>query len=123
MSSEDRFGFEWQKYCQLDPNYEIQFKKWVYPLTKQDFVGKKVLDAGCGMGRNSYWAAQWGAHEIVAFDYDKRSIKAAQRNLEGLSNIKIEFKNIYQIDWHNEFDLVFSIGVIHHLENPKKAIE
>jgi len=28
MASEERFGFEWQKYSEVDPNYEIQFKKW-----------------------------------------------------------------------------------------------
>ncbi len=123
MGSTERFGFEWQKYCQMDPNYKIQFEQWVYPLTMDDFKNKKVLDAGCGMGRNSYWVVKWGAAEVVAFDYDERSVKAAQHNLKEFNNARVEFKNIYEIDWQNEFDIAFSIGVIHHLENPRKAIE
>jgi len=123
MSSEKRFGYEWNKYQNLDANYEIQFKKWITPLQPKDFKGKKVLDAGCGMGRNSFWVKKWGAKEVIAFDHDERSVEAAKKNLSEFENIKVEFKNIYEIDWKNEFDLVFSIGVIHHLLDPLKAVK
>lgn len=123
MASSDRFGFEWQKYRQLDPNYEIQFKKWIYPLTEKDFKDKKVLDAGCGMGRNSYWALKYGAREVTAFDFDKRTIKSASELLGKFKNARVEFADIYAIPYENEFDLVFSIGVIHHLESPDIAIQ
>jgi len=123
MGSTERFGFEWQKYCQMDPNYKIQFEQWIYPLTEEDFKNKKVLDAGCGMGRNSYWAKKWGAKEVVAFDYDECSVKAARQTLREFNDVKVEFKSIYNIGWKNEFDIVFSIGVIHHLGDPQKAIK
>lgn len=122
MSSEERFGFEWNKYSQIEPNYELQFKRWIYPLGPDDFKDKKVLDAGCGMGRNSYWVLKWGAKEVAAFDNDERSVNAAKNNLKEFLNAKVLFKSIYEIDWQNYFDLAFSIGVIHHLENPKSAI-
>ena len=32
-------------------------------------------------------------------------------------------KIIYEIRWRNEFDIVFSIGVIHHLKEPEKALK
>jgi len=123
MASQERFGFEWDRYSDLDPNYEIQFKKWVYPLTQDDFKGRKILDAGCGMGRNSYWSLRWGASEVVGFDYDKRSTEAAQRTLKDFNNARVEFKSIYDIDWQDEFDIAFSIGVIHHLGDPKGAMK
>lgn len=122
MGSEKRFGYEWQKYNQIDSNYELQFKKWTGGLKPEDFKGRKVLDAGCGMGRNSFWPLRYGAKELVAFDYDKRSVKAAKKNLAFFRNAKVEFKSIYNIDYKNEFDIAFCIGVIHHLEDPKKAI-
>jgi len=118
-----RFGYEWSKYSELDPNYEVQFKKWVFPLNPSFFAGKKVLDAGCGMGRNSYWALRYGAKEVVAFDYDKRTIKSATVLLSKFPNVKVELASIYSIPYENEFDLVFSIGVIHHLEFPDTAIK
>jgi SAM-dependent methyltransferase len=123
MGSEKRFGYEWQKYHQIDPNYEIQFLKWISPFGPEIFKGKRVLDAGCGMGRNSYWILKYGAEKVVAFDFDKRSVEAAKKNLSSFPNACVEFKSIYDISWEDEFDIVICIGVIHHLENPKLAIE
>ena len=122
MSSEKRFGYEWNKYNKMNSSYELQFRKWVSPLGPKDFKNKKVLDAGCGMGRNSYWPLKYGAKELVAFDFDKRSVTAAKKNLANFSNSQVEFRSIYKLPWQNEFDIVFCIGVIHHLENPKEAI-
>jgi len=122
MASEHRFGYEWNKYNKIDPNYEGQFLKWVYPLKINNFKNKKILDAGCGMGRNSFWPLKYGAKEVVGFDCDEYSIKAAKRNLSRFNNTSVEFKNIYELPWENEFDVAFSIGVIHHLKNPKLAI-
>ena len=123
MASEERFGYEWRKYHRLNPDYEIQFRRWLGPFGPDAFLGKKVLDAGCGMGRNSYWAFKYGAKELVAFDFDSRTVGAAKKNLSSFPNARIELKSIYDIPWQNEFDLVFCIGVIHHLENPQRAIE
>jgi len=122
MTSEQRFGFEWNHYDQLDPQYELQFKNWVAPLGVHDFSGKTVLDAGCGMGRNSYWALKWGASEVTAFDYDERTVVAATRNLKEFPNAGVVFKSIYDINWQDSFDIAFSIGVIHHLAYPAKAL-
>ncbi|KKS00039.1 MAG: Methylase involved in ubiquinone/menaquinone biosynthesis [Candidatus Magasanikbacteria bacterium GW2011_GWC2_41_17] len=122
MSSTDRFGYEWNKYSQIDSNYELQFKRWVAPLTLDDFKDKTILDAGCGMGRNSYWSLKWGAKNLVAFDYDERSVEAARINLSKFGNAQVLFKSIYEIDWREEFDLIFSIGVIHHLKDTDLAI-
>lgn len=124
MASQERFGYEWGKYSEIDKNYEIQFRRWVAPLKEADFKDKVVLDAGCGMGRNSLWTLRWGAKKVVAFDYDARSVEAAKRNLQEFgSRAEVAFKSIYEISWENEFDLAFSIGVIHHLENPERAIK
>lgn len=123
MSSEKRFGYEWQKYNVIDLNYELQFCKWIKPLKPRDFENKKVLDAGCGMGRNSYWSLKYGAKELVAFDFDKRSVAVTKKNLSCFNNARVEFGSIYEMSWQDKFDIVFCIGVIHHLENPKKAIK
>jgi len=123
MSSSDRFGYEWNKYSYLHPNYEKQFRNWTYPLTPDDFRGKAVLDAGCGMGRNSVWPLQWGAKKVVAFDCDNKSLDAAKKNLSSYPQAQVVFSSIYDIAWKNEFDIAFSIGVIHHLKDPKKGIQ
>lgn len=120
--STDRFGYEWKRYDEIVSDYEIQFLKWVFPLKKQDFRGKKILDAGCGTGRNSFWPLTYGAKKVVAFDYDKRIVEVARKNLSRFKNCQIFYDSIYNIKYEDEFDISFSIGVIHHLEYPKKAI-
>lgn len=123
MSSPERFGYEWNKYSEIVPQYELQFSRWVYPLKKADFIGQTVLDAGCGMGRNSYWSLQWGARQLVAFDFDERSVQTARKNLANFPQAQVVFKNIYNVDWQEDFDIVFSIGVIHHLQDPSLALK
>ncbi len=122
MSSTERFGYEWNKYASMEERYEEQFRNWTYPLTPEDFKDKKILDAGCGMGRNSYWPLSWGAREVVAFDFDARSVEKARKILAPFGNARVEYKSIYETLWRNEFDIVLCIGVIHHLKDPKKAL-
>ena len=123
MASEDRFGYEWNKYKKILPNYELQFINWISPLTKKEFYNKNVLDAGCGMGRNSYWVALYGAKKVIGFDYNMLSINVAKENLKIFNNVEILYDSIYKINYKEEFDIVFSIGVIHHLQYPSEAIK
>ncbi len=123
MGSADRFSFEWVNYPKIIPAYEQQFLKWITPLRKLNIKNKKVLDAGCGTGRNSYWPLYYGAKSVVAFDVDKHTVEVARENLANFKNARVDWVSIYDIDYKEEFDLTICIGVLHHLENPKKAIE
>lgn len=122
MASEERFGYEWNKYRDIEPIYEAQFRSWISPLSENDFAGKDVLDAGCGMGRNSFWLLRFGARSVLAFDRDERSLNAARSNLASFKNVKIENHDIHDPRIGEQFDLVMSIGVIHHLEHPEQAL-
>jgi len=123
QGSTDRFGYEWSNYTEIIPEYEGQFLKWVSPLTKEDFKGKSVLDGGCGIGRNSYWPLTYGASSVTAFDFDTRTVEVARKNLSTYPNAKVEYNSLYEINFDKQFDIAFSIGVIHHLEFPRRAVE
>jgi len=116
LGSQDRFGYEWSKFDRIIPQYELQFLKWVCPLKVNDFKGKKLLDAGCGIGRNSYWPLKYGAKEVFAFDYDKRTVSVAKKNLSQFKNVHVKYDSVYNIRFKNKFD-------IHHLEHPHKAVQ
>lgn len=120
--SPDRFGYEWQNYSALRPEYEAQFRGWTAHLKPEDWRGLRFLDVGCGMGRNSYWAMSYGAAGGLAVDVDDRSLDAARRTLANWPAVCIEHRSAYEIGSRDEFDLTFSIGVIHHLKDPSLAL-
>jgi SAM-dependent methyltransferase len=123
MASTERFAFAWKKFSKIIPEYETQFLGWVHPLVAISFKNKIVLDAGCGIGRNSFWPLKYGAKKLVAFDYDRGTVAIAQKNVSRFNNAKITYQSIYEITYRNQFDIAFSIGVIHHLENPELAVK
>ncbi|MDP3685609.1 MAG: class I SAM-dependent methyltransferase [bacterium] len=122
VGSTDRFGVEWSRYPELRPAYRTQLLDWITPLVLADFQNKMVLDAGCGMGRNSYWIAEAGARRVVACDLDERTLAAARRTLARFRNAEVVACSVYALPWRDLFDVVISIGVIHHLEDPGRAV-
>jgi SAM-dependent methyltransferase len=123
MSSSQRFGYEWDKYATIAPLYQKQFLNWTHPVTMNDWKDKRFLDVGCGMGRNSFWPLSWGAHSVVAFDYDERTVERARETLSPYeARAEVLFKSAYDMEWKDEFDVAFSIGVIHHLARPKEVV-
>ncbi|HKW94468.1 MAG TPA: class I SAM-dependent methyltransferase [Methylomirabilota bacterium] len=120
--SPDRFGFEWDRYSEMRPEYEEQFRRWTLHLERGDWTGRAFLDVGCGMGRNSYWPMVYGAARGVAIDVDPRSVAAARWTLAPFSKATVLLASGYDIPFRNAFDIVFSIGVVHHVESPEKVL-
>jgi SAM-dependent methyltransferase len=73
----------------LKPEYEEQFRRWLPFYRPHDWVGKRFVDVGCGMGRNSYWPMSYGAAGGVAIDVDERSLAAARRNLAPFPTVEV----------------------------------
>lgn len=88
--------------------------------------GRKVLEIGCGIGTDTINFARAGAH-VTAVDLSQESLNVAQKRAE-VFNLKINFYqcNIEELSKRvpvEEYDLVYSFGVIHHTPHPEKAIE
>lgn len=121
--SPERFGYSWDRFSHLSPEQEKQFQLWSCLVERSEWQGKRFLDAGCGAGRNTYYPMSYGAASAVGIDLDDRSLDAARANLREFPTAEFVKASIYEIPFENEFDIAFSIGVVHHLEHPKDAIQ
>jgi SAM-dependent methyltransferase len=120
--SADRFGFSWHIFREILPEHHEQFLRWSAAVPRQAWRGARFLDAGCGNGRNSHWAMIEGATGGIAIDLDDRSLNVARANLERYPSVEVRRQSIYDISEESSFDIAFSIGVIHHLEQPEAAL-
>jgi SAM-dependent methyltransferase len=119
--SPERFGYSWDRYADLRPEHEEQFLRWT-ALDRSFWTGLSFVDAGCGIGRNSYWPMTYGALGGLAVDVDDRTLNRARPNLAPFTNLEVRKQSIYEIAEADRFDIAFSIGVVHHLSDPDAAV-
>jgi SAM-dependent methyltransferase len=77
-----------------------------------------VLEGGCGKGRHTQLAARWGAREVVGIDLSG-AVETAFRATRSLPNVHIIQADIYRLPLARKFDYAFSVGVLHHLPDPR----
>lgn len=122
----EAFGWEWLEFQELhdEATYREQFLDWIWPVTGAEFRDKVVLDAGCGMGRFTVVAAQFGARDVLAVDLSD-AVEPAARNAHGWPNVHVIQADIYHLPFPKRpsgapvIDVAYSIGVLHHLPQPE----
>ncbi|HKN84524.1 MAG TPA: methyltransferase domain-containing protein [Pyrinomonadaceae bacterium] len=112
------FGWQWQHFTQEDEQYADQFLGWIAPVTPEFFRDKVVLEAGCGKGRHTQLAARWGARDVVGIDLSV-AVETAFAATRSLPNVHIVQADIYHLPLSRKFDYAFSVGVLHHLPDPR----
>lgn len=85
--------------------------------------GKKVLDAGCGTGRNISLFLELGASKVYAFDYTSGMLDFARKKFGKNSKIKLSIGDIQNIGYPNGFfDVSGCFKVLAHVPDIQKAI-
>jgi SAM-dependent methyltransferase len=118
VATASRFGWSWQHFNHYDERYSAQFLGWIAPVTPDFFKDKVVLEGGCGKGRHTQLAARWGARDVIGVDLSN-AVETAFAWTRDYENAHIVQADIYNLPFARAFDYAFSVGVLHHLSNPR----
>lgn len=116
----ENFGWQWTHFTQEDTKYAEQFLGWLQPVKQDFFKDKIVIEGGCGKGRHTSLAAEWGAKDVVGVDLSA-AVESAFAATKHLPNAHIVQADIFKLPFKKAFDYAFSVGVLHHTPDPKKA--
>lgn len=112
------YSYQWRKFKQMYPEWEEVFRESIRPIQPDFFPGKLGLDAGCGFGRSLRYSAQYGA-EMIGLDLSE-AIEAAVENTREFPNVHVVQGDIFNPPVRAaSLDFVYSIGVLHHLPDPR----
>ncbi|MFH1567985.1 MAG: methyltransferase domain-containing protein [Gemmatimonadota bacterium] len=110
---QDSFGYEWSRYHRLLPDYD---RSYVHQTGIDDafYLGKTILDAGCGYGRHVSYIAGLEGTTVVGIDLSE-AVFIAFGKLRDRPNVILAQGNLYRPPLRPaHFDFVYSWGVLHH---------
>ena len=81
--------------------------------------GEKILDLGCGTGDLAKQLADAGV-EVIGIDSSATMIQQANQKYPEVS---FRIGDARTLDYHEEFDSVFSNAVLHWIKEPEKALD
>jgi SAM-dependent methyltransferase len=123
------FGYEWNRHSRIyfdgKDRYRIH-STYSQLARKLDLSQEKVrngivMDVGCGTGANAAVVSEMGAREIFCVDLSV-AVVSAFANTRQLGNVHVVQADLFRLPFTYEaFTLIYSMGVLHHTEDTKKA--
>ncbi len=88
----------------------------------ESYANKKVLEIGCGAGYDAYMFCNNGA-EYTGLDLVPENIALTKKHLSFYSYTPVIFEaDAQEMDFKEQFDLVYSFGVLHHIPDMEKVL-
>lgn len=120
----------------IDGGYEVGYEKcdcfWgtepgslvrLLPSLLPSLEKLKVLDAGCGEGKNAGFLSKQGAH-VRAIDVSEKALKNGQRAFGRTATLRWEQGDIRTMAFKpDEYDVVIAYGLFHCFETPLQIFD
>jgi len=123
----ESFGFQWRKHSQIYMDNEKQRAIWELfkrktGLDEDQIRGKVFLDVGVGTGGYAKGVINRGG-KVIGIDLSL-AVESAQENIGSHINCNIIQADLFNLPFKREvFDGIYSIGVLHHTPDCKKAFQ
>ena len=96
--------------------FEVDMKSLYQPFLAELSEGARILDVGCGSGRDTLAFKNKG-YQVDAIDYSEELVKKATR----LTGIPIKLKSFYEVDDYEAYDGIWACASLLHCERSRLA--
>lgn len=115
----DAFATSWNNLPAGSVYTEAQVVDWFAPIRPEDIKGKTALELGCGNGSLLFHVAHWDPAHLEGIDLGD-SVLAARMNLPKDRFPHVEIRQGDILSYRSKgYDVVYCIGVLHHLKEPQ----
>ena len=109
MKTEDYYNKNAEEF--MERTFNLDMSETLQQFTNKLAPGAKVLDVGCGSGRDTLTLKSLG-YEVTAFDASEELVKLASQKI----NHPIIHMKIEDMNWKEEFDGVWAMASLLHLK-------
>jgi SAM-dependent methyltransferase len=119
----DAFATSWNNLPQGSVYTHAQVEDWFAPLAPEDLRGRRVLEMGCGNASLMVHVARWDPAQLDGIDLGS-SVDSARANLAaaGAQHCNVIRADLVSFESAG-YDVVYSIGVLHHLQDPRAGFD
>src|SRR3989338_3952907 len=128
----DFFDYKWKRVPQWAKATENIYRQWYldrygYKTVDglREFLKDKkiILEAGCGLARDSKLFAECNSSaEIVAMDQSPSALKVARETLRQFKNCRVVRADITNFAYSKWFDFISCDQVMHHTPEPERTM-
>lgn len=128
----DFFDYKWKRVPQWAEATENIYRQWYldrYGYKTVDGLReflkdkKRILEAGCGLARDSKLFAECNSGaEIVAMDQSPSALNIARETLGQFKNCRVVRADITNLSGYGVFDFISCDQVVHHTPEPERTM-
>lgn len=124
LKTAEAFSDSWVNCFSHSPYTLAQVRDWFHPVPLETLARKRVCEMGCGNGGLLQHVARYTSERATGVELG-RSIDTAKENFKRMNLGHVDFVKedipAFSAAHAEEFDFVYCIGVLHHMEDPREG--